>query len=76
MGKDNFDPTKPVKTRHGMKARILCTDAKRGGKSIVALIERFDGLSEFFMDYYPGGTVAMTPLENNYDLINVTDGTE
>lgn len=32
-----FDPTKPVQTRDGRKARIICTDAK-GVLPIIALV--------------------------------------
>lgn len=37
-----FDPTKPVQTRDGRKARIVCTDAL-GPSSIIALIALSSG---------------------------------
>lgn len=33
-----FDPTKPVQTRDGRKARIICTDMKNSYSPIVVLI--------------------------------------
>ena len=39
-----FDPTKPVQTRDGREARIICTDVERKGDwPIVALIKTSDG---------------------------------
>lgn len=39
-----FDPTKPVQTRDGRKARIICTDAKiYASRPIIYLIENESG---------------------------------
>ena len=65
-----FDPTKPVQTRDGRKARIICTDRDFTGYSIVALIKteseeerieayRSDGSRKFYRD--------------DLDLINVPE---
>ena len=35
---NKFDPSKPVQTRDGRKARILCTDYKSNLSTIVALV--------------------------------------
>ncbi len=73
--KKPFDPTKPVQTRDGRKARILATD-KTGGQPIIALVQ--DPLSRccqpheiaesFCSDgrYFPYGTD-----ESSKDLVNI-----
>ena len=41
-----FDPLKPVQTRDGRKARIICTDRKMDGFPILALIPSHSGHME------------------------------
>jgi len=66
-----FDPTKPVETRDGRKARILCTD-KKGAKKypVVALIEDEDG-DEDEATYTPEGHFFDDGSEDPRDLVNV-----
>lgn len=60
-----FDSTKPVKTRDGHKARIICTDA-RGELPVIALI----GATEEIYRYYAGGKYYPDD-EHKLDLVNV-----
>jgi hypothetical protein len=65
-----FDPTKPVQTRDGRKARIICTDAK-GGNPIVALRTSENGKYEVMELYYEDGRCqASSP---GCDLINIPE---
>lgn len=66
-----FDPTKPVQTRDGRKARILCTDyIHPDGLSIVALITQPNG-EESLLTYTADGRY-WTPIEDHItDLVNV-----
>ena len=66
-----FDPTKPVQTRDGRKARILCTDIKGWNKPIVAAISRRDG-SEFITNHNLNGQLAATE-ESLTDLVNIPE---
>lgn len=65
-----FDPTKPVQTRDGRKARILCTDAD-SARSIVALV-LCDDKRERPFSYYPSGS-AETFRDLPGDLVNVPE---
>lgn len=62
-----FDPTKPVTTRDGRPARIICTDTK-GTNPIVALIMHRNGM-ETTLHYNPYGRWAGG--SDHADLINV-----
>lgn len=73
-----FDPTKPVQTRNGNKARIICTDRQRapGVKAgpIIALVVMDDG-TEQVQSYstegeYPYG---FSDQPNGKDLVNVPE---
>lgn len=74
-----FDPTKPVQTRDGRTARILCTDykAKRHGRDIMrpilALVAtRLDPESEVVYTFCPDG--KHTPeQEMGLDLVNIPE---
>ena len=48
-----FDPTKPVQTRDGRKARIICTDLNNPAFRIVAVIDHPGG--EYVETYYSNG---------------------
>lgn len=63
-----FDPTKPVQTRIGRKARIICTDAK-GPHPIVALVD--DGDGEVITLYHASGNVAWGGPKERSDLVNI-----
>lgn len=60
-----FDPTKPVQTRDGREARIICTDAK-GDYPIIALV----GPDEI-LRFYDSGGKSYYYSEN--DLINIPE---
>lgn len=49
-----FDPTKPVQTRDGRKARIICTDVNHKFYPIMALVQDFDG-SEYAVSFTVDG---------------------
>jgi len=61
-----FDPNKPIRTRDGREARIVCTDAK-GKQPIVAMIS-VDG-REIAYQYSSDG-ISSSPA--HADLVNVS----
>ena len=65
-----FDPTKPVQTLDGRKARIIATDRK-GGLPIVALVEDATGCEIVFLQRSDGrwGENDVSP----HDLVNVPE---
>lgn len=64
-----FDPSKPVQTRDGRKARIICTDRRNGGElEIVALVE-CDGY-ESVASFSSNGQYLKNH-KGDYDLVNV-----
>jgi hypothetical protein len=65
-----FDPTKPVQTRDGRSARILCTDLKDRWP-IVAAITRTDG-TEYSTGYAVDGKFTCRHQPER-DLINVPE---
>ena len=64
-----LDLTKPVYTKDGKPARIICTDANCN-QPIVTLVKNDDG-TEFLSTYTKEGHFY-THKESDYDLINVT----
>lgn len=64
-----FDPTKPVQTRDGRKARIICTN-KAGAYSIVSLIWSSDG--EEFTHVHNKNGESCTSCDEQ-DLINIPE---
>lgn len=71
----SFDPTKPVQTRDGRKARIIATDAKlTDGRSIIALVERTNG-GEMARYVYEDGSWFGSYVTDPSDLINVPEET-
>lgn len=68
-----FDPTKPVQTRTGRKARIVCTDVK-SEYSIIAVITKPDG-AEYAATYKDGGRSSSFCELMPSDLINVPERT-
>lgn len=64
-----FDPSKPVQTRDGRKARIICTDARlRDGRTIAALVDMGDHESGW--QFLPSGQHD-ADREDSIDLINI-----
>ena len=67
-----FDPTKPVQTRDGRKARIICTDLKNpGGETIVALVYAHDNFEAPIL-FHSNGRYHIN-RENPRDLINAPE---
>lgn len=67
----SFDPTKPVQTRDGRAARILCTDAN-GPLPIIALVKATNGNEEvmrLLADGQRRGRKAWRPDRD--DLVNI-----
>ena len=67
----SFDVNKPVQTRDGRKARIICTDAK-GNRPIVALAERNSG-DEYASWHGSNGRWWPSGDETGDDLINIPE---
>ena len=66
-----FDPKKPVQTRDGRAARIICDDKiSTGEKTIIALM--LDGADEVVGYYYDNGQVY-SDCEKQNDLINIPE---
>ena len=66
-----FDPTKPVRTRDGRSARIICRDLS-GGRPIVAAITQ-DG-TEYVTTVQASGRFSGS--DNVEDLINIPEKIE
>lgn len=64
-----FDTTKPVQTRDGRKARIICTDAK-GKYPLVALVDTEE--NEMALNYLQNGKF-FSDREHNNDLVNIPE---
>lgn len=71
-----FDPTKPVQTRDGRKARIICTDLNSPDGCIVALVEssdRYNPTDERVKVYYSDGKwVRNSHTSMLVDLVNIS----
>lgn len=68
-----FNPNRPVQTREGLPARIICTDRK-GRYPIVALVYQADGClagEEVTLYYRKSGKFATSEKESRFDLVNV-----
>ena len=66
-----FDPTKPVQTRDGRPARIICTDREHDIDKIVALVSLDPG-GEHVSEYRKDGRY-MCAREDAMDLINIPE---
>lgn len=69
-----FDPTKPVQTRDGRKARILCTDMKNDTYPIGAAVMQGEG-REVIRTYTADGHERANVRDNDEDLVNVPEET-
>jgi hypothetical protein len=68
-----FDSSKPVQTRDGRKARIICTDLKRKtGETILAAYDDGEGF-ELECAFYADGRFSKGGLKHQFDLINVPE---
>lgn len=70
MNNRPFDPTKPVQTRDGRKARILCTDSGLPNYPIVALVEGQGIPNTFSMG---GSFIASDSSPDFRDLVNLPE---
>ena len=73
MTNKTFDPTKPVQTRDGRKARILATDlCGKNGETIAAAIHRVDFQGcEILSAFFDDGSSSRGPRSD--DLVNVPE---
>lgn len=67
----SFDPTKPVQTRDGHAARILCTDLKNRSTPIIAAITNYADIEEVVHRYSNGTQSIDSAFETLKDLVNV-----
>jgi hypothetical protein len=67
-----FNPDKPVRTRDGRKARIICVDRRGGFHPIVALREDRHGEELISVHALTGRCYAIR--ESQDDLINIEEG--
>lgn len=65
-----FDPNKPVQTRDGKKARILCTN-RVGDRPIVALVTSSYSSREYFFFYDEEGHSGRG--QHPTDLVNIPE---
>lgn len=65
-----FDPTKPVQTRDGRPARIICTDRKHSRDVIVALVTSDTTNDEHLVTYCASGQYVDS-ITDNVDLVNI-----
>lgn len=69
-----FDPTKPVQTQDGRKARIICTDRTTPSTfPVIALVTEDNGIESIEAYQLNGRWVTLNP--NNRDLVNVPEVT-
>ena len=69
-----FDPTKPVQTRDGRKARIICTDRKSTVYPLVGLI--LNGETEYLTEWDLNGKHRSNGFFDSVnDLINIPERT-
>ena len=67
-----FDPTKPVQTRDGRKARIVATGLVGATYPIVAIVTEEDG-DEASDNYLDTGQAYLHAYPHNDDLINIPE---
>ena len=68
-----FDPSKPVQTRDGRPARIICKD-RAGDFPIIALVTGFSGEEVVFATQLNGR--FYDGQDHDYDLINFSEVTK
>lgn len=65
-----FDPSKPVQTRDGRPARIICTDRQHAFYSIIALVQADEGYEEICAFAHDGRYASIS--EDQIDLVNIS----
>ena len=74
MNPKPFDPTKPVQTRDGRKARIICTDRVWiGGAPLVVLIDTIDGSYQDVECFWSDGRIYSSGADSQCDLFNAPE---
>lgn len=70
-----FDPSKPVKTREGLKARILCVDRANGGDMpVIALITKADDTEHLYKCTLCGACYnSNLALSDPHTLVNIPE---
>jgi hypothetical protein len=69
-----FDPTKPVQTRSGMPARIICTDRADPIIPIIALYKTPEGCEGVIHCKKDGSySLSRSIGQSNFDLVNVPE---
>lgn len=71
-----FDPTKPVQTRDGRKARIIATDRRGASYPIVALVNSKNSKEELIVTYLADGSEIGCIARNPLDLVNIPEERE
>lgn len=75
MNSTKFDPAKPVQTRDGRKARIVCTDSKHMygeiRQPIIAEVEVNESCKAVTVNYTESGRLFNDQQESHYDLVNI-----
>ena len=69
---DEAKAGKPVCTRDGRKARIICFD-RIDARPILALVPSTDGKGEMVFDYFISGKRIANALESNLDLMMLSE---
>jgi hypothetical protein len=71
------DFTKPVQTRAGYPARVICTDCKNGDGPVIALVtmpeDHPSAGEERVRHFYEDGRYLGEAKEHDYDLVNVPE---
>ena len=68
-----FDPTKPVQTRAGMAAKIICTDRKHPIYPIVAVYKGMNPEMEELNAFTADGKFTHNGPHSENDLINIPE---
>ncbi len=71
-----FDPTKPVQTRDGRKARIIATDRNGSHYPIIALVSSKNYKEELIVTYLANGSEDDCISQSPLDLVNVPEERE
>lgn len=71
-----LDLTKPVQTKGGHKARVICTDMRGGKYPVIALVADNDGGGEILRKYTLDGVYCTSDTWADYNLINVPETIE
>lgn len=76
MTTKTFDPTKPVQTRDGRAARIICTDRKDTAVNnpcpLIALVTQVNGLESYY-NFQLNGRFSIYTTKSDADLINIPE---